>query len=89
MRELTWHEKQTEECGYTRKCCSCKYGRPLGEYEKPDRRGDMYCTCTDKARDHQCTTALKRDGRERTMWNGVCFHHVWKYAEGEQVELDV
>lgn len=89
MRELTWRERQTEECGFTRKCCSCKYGRPLDEYEKPDHRGDMYCTCIGKVKDHTCTKTLKRDGRERVFWWESCFWHIWKYAEGEQVELDV
>ena len=79
IKDLTWQERQTWECGFTPKCCSCKWNRPLDDYEKPNQLGDSYCVNV---------------GRKiRVDWNDTCFHHEWIYSDrfgedGEQIGLE-
>lgn len=93
IQGLTWQERQTWECGFTPKCCSCKWNRPLDEYEEPNQLGDSYCVNVGRARHYTCAETLKRNGRARVNWNGTCFFHEWIYADrfgedGEQIGLE-
>lgn len=79
---MTWYEKQTEECGYTPKCCSCKWLSPLAHWEQPENK-NIYGWCVNpiqnkglKAKQHQ------------VEWGWTCFQHVWRYAEDHQMRFD-
>lgn len=79
-QRYSWEERQTWECGFTPKCCSCKWSRPLDEGEKPNQLGDRYCVNVGRA-------------RHRVNWNGTCFSHEWIYAElfhdeNQQIRLE-
>lgn len=92
-QRYSWEERQAWECGFTPKCCSCKWSRPLDEGEKPNQLGDRYCVNVGRARHYTCAETLKRNGRSRVNWNDSCFFHEWIYAdifhdENQQIGLE-
>lgn len=79
--ELTWLDKQCRECGYTPKCCACKWLRPLEDGQK--KRGQGYIgNCMNPTQNKTCPNK-----RHQVMWNGTCFEFIWKYADGEQASF--
>ena len=85
-KNLSWEDRQAWECGFTLKCCSCKYAKK-GTVKNGDTEIDVYF-CYRKRTPSESSPECRETGRVTKEWNGTCFGHVWKYAEGEQLIIE-
>lgn len=82
---LSWQDRQAWECGFTPKCCSCKYAKK-GVKTVNGKEIDVFF-CYRKRTPSESSPEYRATGRVTKMWNNTCFGHVWKYAEGEQLQI--
>lgn len=84
-KRLSWHDRQCWECGFTPKCCACKYAKKDTELIKGTETEVYYCYR--KRPPIEQNKEYRKTKRVRKNWNDSCFGFVWKYAEGEQMEI--
>jgi hypothetical protein len=85
-KALPWQDRQAWECGFTPKCCACKYAKKETEF-KGGKEIEVF-RCYRKRKKDEQNFEYRKNGRVTKEWNGTCFGFVWKYAEGEQMELE-
>ena len=85
-KNLSWEDRQAWECGFTPKCCSCKYAKKDVKTEK-GKEIEVYF-CHRKRTPSESSPEYRATGRVTKEWSDTCFGHVWKYAEGEQLIIE-
>lgn len=85
-KALPWQDRQCWECGFTPKCCSCKFAKKETFSIKGEEHEQWFCY-RKRAKDEQ-NNEYRQTKRVKKEWNGTCFGHIWKYADGEQMTLE-
>ena len=73
---------QCWECGFTPKCCACKYTKKEVDIVK-GKEQDVY-KCYRKRKPKEQNLEYKATGKVTVNWNGTCFGFEWKYKENNK-----
>ena len=73
---------QCWECGFTPKCCSCKYVKKGVDIIK-GKEQDVY-RCYRKRKHKEQNPEYIRTGKVTVKWNDSCFGFEWKYKENDK-----
>ena len=81
-----WHERQCEQCGYTPKCCSCKWCRkyPPEVAAQAEKAGlETWGLCVNPVQNKGLSAKA-----HAVDWRGTCFNFEWMHDDG-QLEMNL